>query len=245
MPRIKAFQLQLVDPVLRAQGIGVFPARQVVGTLVALGLVWMGWTYISTHKKELPTVLVRVVNPYQFYVDALTSPDPVQEMQQLFINIKQLYTIPGWFPDGIEYNNGVLRVSVKSNGARTDMLYEWAKKNNAAIEILPDGFYLVISPRFFNRPVPMTINRLQNVIADIVDRLSYVLPGNPLKIGAFVDRKAFIETVLTINFNEIDPLLFALIGKQLKGLPLVLSNVSIKVTKGNLSGSISLEALGN
>ena len=80
LPIVKAFQLQLVDAVLNATGIGVFPLKKVVLGLVAVGCVWMAWAYLSTHKPELPQVLIKATNPYQNYISYLSSADPVEEV---------------------------------------------------------------------------------------------------------------------------------------------------------------------
>lgn len=242
---IKAFQLQLVDPVLKAHGIGVFPVKPILGVMVMLGLLWMGWTYVTTRQKILPPVPIGAVNPYQLYLDTLNSPDPSLEMQQFFEKIKLLYTIPGWWPESIEYANGSLRAAVKSKGVRTNVLFDWAKTNNATVEVLPDGFFLQMNMMPIKRPPPTTINRLKNILADLVDRLSYILPGNSLKIATFADRRTFTEAALTVNFSSINPETVALVGEQFKGLPLVLSKVSIKMTGGSVTGVISLKALGN
>lgn len=245
LPTVKTFQLQLVDTVLRAQGIGVFPVRQLVTGIIFLGLLWMAWNYITTHKKELPQVIVGVVNPYQIYINTLTSPDPSMEFGEVLRSAKRLFEIPGWYPEGIEYSKGKIVASVKSEGARTAPLFEWAKLNQAQIQAQPEGFYVIMPVYTTNRPMPNTINELTDVIANIVDRLSFVMSGNNLQVGPITDRKAYSETELTVSFNMIPLTTLDLIGQQFKDLPLVLNKVTIKANRGVLTGSIMLQALGN
>ncbi len=245
LPLVRSFQLQLVEAVLKAQGIGVFPVRKVLGVLVIVGLIWMAWTFITSREKVLPQAIVGTVNPYQLYTNALTSPDPETEMQQISDTILRLFTIPGWIPTSVDYTKGNLSVAVKSKGARTGILFDWAKQNQAIVDVEQSGFYLTLTNPTVNRRSPTTINSLKYVIADIVDRLSYILPGNRLQLGAYNDRKVYMETVLTISFTDITPATFNLIGQQFRSLPLVLTKVSFEVNNGRLSGSIVLQALGN
>jgi hypothetical protein len=248
LPIVKQLQLQLVNTVLRAQGIGVFPTKIIaMGTLV-VALFWMGWNYISGHKQTavMPQAFVRIVNPYELYISKLTSPNPAMLIHQLVNNTTLFFTLPGWSLVSFIYDNNLgIDAVVKSRGARVDALYKWAAKNNVKVELAPDGFRLkaILTP--INRPAPTVIHRLDNVIANLIDRLSYVIPGNPLNVEQFVNNGTYKEAKLTIQFNAISPTLFNVIGQQLKMLPLVLSKVSVAVRNGNLTGSIVLTALGN
>ena len=250
LPIVKSFQLQLVDVVLKAQGIGVLPVKKISVIILIIFLLWMSWTYISTHKKQIiiPQVFVSVVSPYQVYMNKLASPNPATIIHQMVNNIALLFTIPGWYPDTFIYNSDKdkgFKASVKSLGARTNVLYNWAKKNNVKIELQTNGFYLTAALVVRDRLAPTVIYKLDDVIANLIDRLSYIIPGNPLAIGAYVDKGKYLETQLTIKFNNLSPTMLNAIGQQLKTLPLVLSSIDATVSKGNLSGSIILIALGN
>jgi len=248
LPIVKAFQLQLVDVVLKAQGIGVLPVKQISVIILIISLLWMGWTYISTHKKQImiPQVFVNVVSPYQVYMNKLASPNPATEIHQIVNDIALSFTVPGWHPDAFTYTSDkVIKASVKSLGARTNVLYNWAKQNNIKIELHSDGFYLTAALVVKDRLAPTAIYKLDDVIANLIDRLSYIIPGNPLVIGAYIDKGKYFETQLTISFDNLSPTMLNAIGQQLKTLPLILSSMNITVTNGNLSGSIVLIALGN
>lgn len=246
LPTVKAFQLLPVLAALKAKGIGVFPVKNVLAFAAVLGLVWVGWLYISSHEKELPQVIVRATNPFIPYINALNSPDPAEQIHWLVNNIGLLLTIPGWFPQAINLSDDTLNATVKSSGAKTDLLFDWAAKNHAYVQIQPDGFHLIMETSFSNRPRPKSINYINHVVARVVDNLSYTVPGNNLEVGALIDRGRFAERTLKINFNGITLPLLDTIGQQLKSLPLVLVNVSITVaSNGFLSGSINLRTLGN
>lgn len=248
LPTVKAFQLQLVDTVLKAQGIGVLPVKQLITGVFLLILLYMGYNYLSTAKQELPTVIVGTANPYQGYIDQLSSADPAKEIELVYNTINFIYSLPGWAPDSLDYTPGYpakMRVHVKSTGARTNILLDWAKRNNVTVEILPDGIFLTIlgvSPR---REAPTTISHMQEIIANMLDRLSYVLPGNSMTFGTTADKRAYVEVNLGITFSGISPLIFNLIGRTIENLPLVLNKITLKIDDTGLSGTITLKALGN
>ncbi len=249
LPTVKQFQLQLVNTVLKSQGIGGFPTKIIVTVVLLVALLWMGWDYISTHKKTvlIPQAFVRIVNPYELYISKLTSPNPATLIHQLVNNTALFFTLPGWFLVSYKTtdNNLVMDAAVRSRGARVDVLYKWAEKNNVKVELTTDGFHLKAALTPMNRLAPTFIYRLDGVIANLIDRLSYVIPGNPLDVGEFVNNGTYKEVVLTIKFNGVSPTLLNVIGQQLKMLPLILSKVNVAVTNGNLTGSIVLTALGN
>lgn len=250
LPVVKAFQLQLVDVVLKAQGIGVFPIKQLSLVALVLGLGWLGWQYVRSHHKEIaiPEVFVNAVNPYQAYITKLSSPNPAAQINEIVNDISLMFTIPGWYPTAYTYNaakNSSIIVTVKSLGARTNLLYSWANKNNLKVEIKPDGFYLNAALKSTNRSPPTVIYKLDHVIANIIDRLSYIMPGNPVSISAFNNQGKYIETEVTISFANISVTTLKVIGQDLKLLPLILSKVDLTVENGSLSGSIVLTALGN
>lgn len=246
LPRVKAFQLKLVDQVLRTQGIGVFPIKKLVGFFVVLGLLWMGFTYFSTHKKEIPQILVQAVNPYQSYYDALTSPDPSYEINILTKNIAVLYTAPGWYPESIAFTAQSIKAKMMSQGMRTNVLFQWGKRNHIDIVLEKDGFYAVMHPYFYNRSPSLIIAPVRDLIAGLIDNLSYILPGNTIKMNNIIDKGKYNEASITITFSQITLSTLGLIGEQLKQLPMVLSSVDMQTTgDGSLSGTITLKVLGS
>lgn len=246
LPTLKAFQLQVVETVLKSKGIGQFPTRSVVGLLLLLGLVWLGWYFISTHRNEIPQEYVPKVNPYQAYLNLLKTPDPYEQVHWVSTKIKLLMNIPGWTIDSVDYADGKLTASVKSLGVRTNILFDWSVKNDAFIDITNTGIFLTMSHQFVNRPTPQTINPLNNVIATLIDSMSYINPGNNMSVGTSMSRGRFGERQLVINFSSVTYQTLDLIGEQFKNLPLVLNKISIKIDPtGTLSGAITLLAYGN
>ncbi|HSW93086.1 MAG TPA: hypothetical protein VLJ15_01880 [Gammaproteobacteria bacterium] len=245
LPTLRVFQLQRVDVALKAQGIGVIPLSRIVTGLVIIAFIWAGIMYLSTSKKELPTVFVNVVNPYQAYLRTLASPSPVSEVKLLTSHLARLYTIPGWVPVSVSYAGDMMRIKMQSSGALLNVLYVWAGMNNATVQIAPDGVYLLQTIVSVSRPETQTISPLQQVIAELLDRITIVLPGNHLKLGAIVERGRFLETQFSITFNNLTLDTLNLLGEQFSRLPLVLVNVNLTLQNGTVTGIIVLKALGN
>jgi hypothetical protein len=246
LPLVKAFQLRLVDVVLREKGIGVFPLKKIMSILGIIVLLWLGWNYLSTHKKELPRVIIRATDPYQSYLYALATPDPAEQVKWIANNMTTLFSIPGWVVDSADYLNGVLNAHVMSKGTRSDVLFKWAEQNNAKIQVSVDGFHVIMKRTFPNRGLPATIYRLNHVIAVLADSLSYIQPGNNMDVSVEVPRGRYTERGLKVNFTELTPGSLKFIGEIFKNLPIILVNVTVKVdSAGYLSGSINLKALGN
>ncbi|MEO8400603.1 MAG: hypothetical protein ABI597_02250 [Gammaproteobacteria bacterium] len=245
LPTVKAFQLRLVDAVLKSQGIGVVPLKKIIAVLVIMGLIWALFTYVTTHKKQLPKAFAGVINPYQLYVNTLMSPSPTEEVEAMVAKMAELYSVPGWTPVMVQYSGGSLVANMQSSGIRTNVLFAWANTHQAKLQITSDGVYVNIPVMTNVRDEPTTISPLQQVIAEVIDRMSYVIPGNSITLSPSQDRGRFSDAQLNITFSRITLSTLNLIAEQLKGLPLVLTKVAITVDKGNLSGAITLKALGN
>jgi len=244
LPVLKNFQLQPVDMVLQSQGIGVFPVKQVLLGLFFLIFLWIGWKYVLSHKEELPQPIVTAINPYQGLVVQLSSPDPSLEVQKFANLIITFLSIPGWDPVNFVYSSGNINVKVVSRGMRTNVLMNWAKNNNATINISQNGYSLSKSILIGTRVPPTEIYDLKEVIGNLIDKISYVLPGNALKVESIVPKNKFKEASISISFNEITPTTLALIGEQLKKLPLVLLDANVTIYNDNLTGNLQLKALG-
>jgi len=245
LPLLTIYQLQLVDPVLKAQGIGVFPTKQIVSIVILVGLVWMIWSYITTQREEVPKEAV-TVNPYQLYLTTLSSPAPDQEVARLVDLLTLLNTMPGWGVKSLKYAKGSVSGSVLSNGGTTESLTTWGLINHITIDFKKEGFYLSTSIKTPKRPPPKNIYVVRKVVTTFIDKLATVYPGNHLTMGNFVAKGIITDISFTISLESITPLVLQLIGKQFKDLPFVLRDISLDAQKNNTyNGSITIEALGS
>lgn len=245
LPLIKQYQLQLVDAVLKAHGIGVFPTRQILAAVIILGTLWLAWSYLVPHREALPQV-VQENNPYAGYNQMLTTPAPDQEIKAVLENIQLIYTVPGWQPGKFEYIKGNLNTLMISSGGTAENLFKWAANNKASINIVTTGMYVVMEVNVPNRPVPKNIYPLKQVVAELVDRVATVYPGNNLRLEEFSKTAdPYTHVQITIQIIDVLPGLLSFIGDQLKDLPLVLKSMTLTVNNGALSGSIIIEAAGS
>jgi hypothetical protein len=247
LPTVKAYQLQLVDIVLRQQGIGVFPTKYVLAVVTMLGLGWMGYSYVTMHKKKIVTIVEMPApkNPYIEYNRALLTASPSIEMRSVIEALNPFLSLPGWVATDFIYGGGKMTLNVKSLGASTDTLFTWAAANNASVQVGTKGFAMSYNLAALpQRGVPTVIYSLDKVIANLIDRLAIVMPGNVLNVGPYQIKDAFKETTVTINLSEVSPETVILLADQLKELPLVLTNITVKINHG-LTGTIVLQALGN
>ncbi len=161
-----------------------------------------------------------------------------------------LQQIPGWEPQSIEYSAGLVKVFMLSTDATTDLLMKWADQHHATVDLTPEGFYLNLNLVAQVRKRPQGINRLQSVMATLIDRMAVVMRGNHVSMGPIESKKTYSQTTVTISFSVSPPITLALIAEQLRGLPLILNTVSLRVTSKGLtsyteSGTIVLTAVGN
>ena len=255
LPRVKAFQLKLVDQVLKAQGIGALPAKKLLIILLVIGLIWMAYIYLEMMKPEdvptqvLPVNLLKQADPLQGYWDELALPAPTEAIHQLATFSKLMMTIPGWKPENIEYLLKIpYKVKLISIGGNLDILFAWAAKNKVNIQLESSGLYASTTPTlpkrtFFAYTLPKS---LQVTMITLINRLSYIMPGeNPIKLGEPMNKGKYSQATVTITFNNITSDKLDLIGLQLQRLPFSLQKVTMQWQSGSLSGSISLNVLGN
>lgn len=247
LPRLKIFQLQPIDQVLKLYGIGVFPAKKaaIAGAIfVILGFMWF---YMTAPKEVVTEIIISQVNPYVDYVQALTSPAPEDEMQAFLDKLPLVLSMPGWNASAIKYDQGKLSVSAKSSGTNIAVLRSWADQNKARIALAANGITLSLDANNVKmRPAPTKIYKIESVLLSFIDQLAAVYPGNHLKFTPGKKRSAsFRRDKIEISLSDVSPGVLALIGKQLAGFPFILDSISLSVNDGLLNGTINLEILGN
>jgi hypothetical protein len=245
VPLLRIYQLQLVDPVLKSHGIGVFPTRQLVTLIVFLGLGWMLWSYM-TRVEEKPAVKGASLNPYQLYLSTLNSPAPEDEIHQLIQLLRLIVTVPGWIINSFTYTKGTLDVSLLSVGGNIENVFAWANRNNMTVNIKPDGVSLTTTTTVPKRLPPKQIFPINQVLAVFVDKMGAIYPGNRLTLGNFAKKGVFTSVPISIKLEKVSTILLELIGEQFKDLPFVLRTINATVDRSdNLTGTIDMDALGN
>lgn len=244
LPLLKIYQLQLVEPVLVARGIGVFPTRQLITAAIAIGLAWMLWTYITKPPVEVQEVQV-AENPYQLYIDSLASPSPSDEIMAVISLISELGSMPGWSIKDLSYSKGSAKISVISNQGRLQDLMAWSSKHKMSMSIQDNGIYLTATVNVPNRSNPAKIYMINEALSVLIDRIAVIYPGNHMTLTPMTKKGNFTDANIAISFNEASPLLLNMIAGQVKNLPLVLNSVRVEVLDTTYNGSINLDVLGS
>ncbi|MDR3490513.1 MAG: hypothetical protein P4M12_00555 [Gammaproteobacteria bacterium] len=253
LPVVKSFQLQLVDTVLKAQGIGTLPIKQLAIIILVLGLLWVAWDYFTTPAEVTQQVqipFVQAEDNMQMYRSTLASPAPYQQLQMITRKLSLVYDIPGWTPTSVDYvlnsdNAGSIHIAVASSGVKMQTLFLWAKKIDAKVEITGGGIFLNFQVLFYKREAPTGVMPLERVVGNLIDNLDTVMKGNNLQLGKVEDKRSYSEAQLTLTIHSLSPDVFDMVSQQLRGLPLTLSKASFQIEQGNISGTINLKALGN
>jgi len=244
LPLLKVYQLQLVENVLKAQGIGVFPARQLLTFIIAVGALWLVWSYFTS--REAPPPAAPSVNPYDDYYTALSSPDPKDEVKQVLNQLSEFATLPGWKTKSIHYEKGEVTAVVVSNGGTLERLFDWVAGHKMKVNVKKENITITNTLKFTNRSRPTQIYEMKNVLAQFIDNLVTVYPGNNLVLVDFANKGSFTVVTITINLREVTPLVITLIAEQFKNLPLVLNNINLDTeATSEVTGTISIQALGS
>ncbi len=245
LPIVKAYQLNPAEAVLRGQGIGVFPIKKIAvgtGVILVVGLIFQ---YFLTHQEKAPDIFVQTINPWQAYLSELTTPNPTNEISAIIKKIMELYTVPGWMPEKVVYQQGNFAAKMKSAGMKTAILFQWASSHNTTVEIMPDGVHVNTRIKTPVRQPTLNVMPLQRVIGQVIDRISTVMPGNMITLTPSEKNGPYNQSKIIINFTSISPATLEIIARQLQNLPLNLLKTEITIQNGMLSGSITLQALGS
>ena len=245
LPLLNIYQLQPIEKILRSSTFALPSAKKTTILLIILVILgWQGWSWLTTATAPPPAPEPQE-NPYKDYYTALTSPSPEQELEEFFLQAKRLLAMPGWMAGDIQYSQGKLTTVVTSSGSKIATLLTWAENNKITATLNQNNITLTIEvkppPR---RPLPTKIYPLQAIIARLTDRIATIYPGNHLQLSTITDKGSYKITTITINFADISPMVFKLIGLQLKGLPFTLKSISLKIGS-NFSGAILVDAFGN
>lgn len=243
LPLLKTYQLQLVEPVLKAQGIGILPVRQGLTVLTFIGIVWILYSYI-TMPSEVVNITPIAADPYQTYVNFLNQPAPDEQITQIVNQIILLSTLPGWQINQLKYSNTKLTATVKTPGSKIQSLIDWAKQNAVDVAIKDSGIELSIKITAEKALPPKKIHPINEVIIQLVDRLNSVYPGNNNLNLALISKDVFTDAKITITFSNLTLPSLKLIGQQFKDLPIILQEVNLTIKDSMINGSIIIDALG-
>lgn len=258
LPLVKAYKLQLVEPVLAAAGIGVLPIVPIAVVIAVIIGGYFLWSYMATQRAEKAAEeaaaaeaagkQAQQANPYQRFYDALNTPSPVQELAAFLEKLNTFMTIPGWHIKDIKYASGSVTSNVVSDGATVQTLFDWGKANDVTISFIPSGLTLTSSVNLEKRGTPDQIYPIKQVIVRFTDKMASIFPGtNNMSFTGLTPLGVVSQATFTIAFTDASPAQVKMIGETFTGMPFVLQDISagINPNNGSLTGSITIQALGN
>lgn len=245
LPLLRIYQLQLVDQVLKQNGIGVFPTKQLFIILLSAGAIWMLFSYLTAERPQTEVVKQPEVDPLQGYIDAMHSPEPDKLMDAFVSGLLQLYAMPGWTLNKLDLTNKNIVATVKTPGSKVQTLEDWANSRQAFVEIKSDGIYVTMTLQLGDRVVTRELYPLQDTIEKFIDRLITVYPGNNLRIEEPISQGAYAQQNVTISISGASPALLKMIGMQMQNLPVIMKEIKLTADETGLSGSINLTFLGS
>lgn len=217
-------------------------AQRVTAAIAAVLVLSMGWYWYTS----LPvTVAQAPTDPYQQYVQALTTPAPGALLNAVAQQMNVVYAVPGWVPTQVSYNTNGVQFQMHSLGGSLSTLLRWGKQKNINVVLSADGAMVSLPIRLGVRTSVPPLENNQENIAVIVDRMMQIIPNKSVQIGSMTPHEIYKETGFTIALTAVSPDVLSLIGRGLSGLPVTLSGGTFTLANGLLSGTLQLTLLGN
>lgn len=246
LPALKSLQLQPLPLVLRAEHLSFsFSTSGII--IMLLTIVIGGWWLLTPNEKTSSmsrTSFDAMTSSYASYYNALSSPAPNEEIIELVHTINQIYSLPGWHATKIAYAHQQYNIDLVSDGGVMRYLLYWAKSNDYRFQLSSHGASLTFHSRLSVRPILKTVYSSDQMVAKLVDQLDQLLEHQAVTLGATHQHGAVQETNLTVHLDGVSPDLLILVSRQLRGLPVELTSVSIYIHSGLMSGTIQLSVWG-
>lgn len=246
LPLLKIYQLQLVDLVLKSQGIGVFPVKKVAVGVAIAGLLWVMWIYMTAPKTVVREIINKQVNPYQAYYDSLSTPAPDREISTFVQEMGLFLALPGWKVKQLDYTRGRMQSAVLSEGSNISTLQKWCQMNGLTLDVNSKGVIIAKSVPVTNREPPTSIYPIRQVVINVIDYVQSVYPDTKIKFGRYADMGGYLKTTMSVTINGLSPAALALLTNEFKGLPVVLNAITLKSTSDELfTGTVTFDVIGN
>lgn len=242
--------LRLTSADRAIQGLGLSKVPMLIGATLAV-LVVFGLISLIFMRAEKPTqqkIISRIVkvDPYIDYEQALTTPSPQAQIDTFIKNVLELsMSVPGWRVSDIVLNSGFSAIVLEPEGGSVSQLSLWAQKNNMEFKFDQDKPLLKMQMNLPNRAMPHVIQRINDIIATVIDRMMQLAPDNQIKISPTLNKGIYKQATLDITFAKITPALLHLYGRQLHGLAVNLEILKLTNDQGILDGTLTLTVYGN
>ncbi len=198
-----------------------------VWPVFVISLVVYGWTaFVDPAPMAVAPTAAVIIDNYSDYKTIMKSPSPATQITQVHAYLRDLNAVPGVIVQRAEMTGDALTVHLHPIDdvvmQLTDQLEKWGWKS-----ALSEG-NIVIS-RTMNsiiREEPTHIMPLQPVLESLLD--SAFVAGIDVEIDAIQSNGHHQSTQMTLSFTNNSSLLHEFISIMLEGMPVVLTQLSIK-----------------
>ncbi len=219
------------------------------GVLVILSfIVWFAFLRPTPIAPVVPVVTgppPPPPDPYLNFKQALETSAPDQILTELITTLNDAYTVPGWTPQSLAWENNTATVTLSKDGGNAGILLAW-KRHQPNVKLSIDSGQAVITYPLDipSRPVPNAIYKLPDLLANLYDELDLKFPGTTVSVGAMETEEHYRQSSITISFTAQSPDSLMVLADILKGLPVVLNTATLTVNDGLLSGQLAIQLIG-
>ena len=243
LPTLPSFQLLPLPYAIKSAFKRKAQTMPLLAILLVLVAVVGFWVFVP--KAPQPALHVqKKIDPYAAFYRALKSPPVTDELNYLTQVVDALYGAPGWHLVNIDYKPPGSVVLMTSDGGSLSSLQTFAHQQHFNLALDDNGAQLSFQDHLKNQPKPEHIYPIEPTLEALGDHIDGVLQQKSLVVGQSVDHGATKRVPVTIELYEVSPQVLAILAQELKGMPVVLSHVSLKYKQGLLTGLVNLSVWG-
>lgn len=250
-PQLKARPIYKLLPVAKAmEELSLGSERVPLYLVVIVLVVVLGVAYWILKPSEVEVKKITNVvrpppkDPYAAFKSALTTPSPDAQLLQLAMDIRKLFTMPGWVPTIIKFDNRKMTADIGTIGGTTEMLLAWSRANDINITVVEGRAKIELSIETIYRAAPTAIYNIRDVVTTVFDRIKQTVPEGQIVIMETIPSHNYIITSMDISFTDITTDTLMLFGSELQGLPINLENGNFNITSGLLTGKLRIQVVG-
>lgn len=257
----KLYQLRLVDVVLKANNIGVFPTTKLVSGVLLLLFAYMAYYLYHEYRTTVVQTFIPALppppNPYTDYKNAMVSPSPHDMIYACLVKASELSTMPGWIAKEITCTNDHINAIVVTQlGGSIEVLNKWLTERGYALTISPAAIEVSQALALPNRTEPALIYPVQSAMIRITDDIMR-LTSTQLNLKLVENKKVKPNTPgteqteskvqrrsMTLELENASPFYFGILADRMIDMPVVINTMKLTFEKGVMQGSITFDVLG-
>lgn len=245
LPTLKNLQLLPLPLALKSQHLQEKNSLVIYFLVALLAFAGGALLYgISNHLQAELAAKTNLIHDYSYYNNALESAEPHAQLNEMMQIIELLYTIPGWQPQYIHFEQGHYQAQFDTKGDLTQ-LHQWATFNNFSYQANTDQIDLTRLSQVPSRLAPKTISNEDALITALTNQLSSLLGAEQITVSNTLPAGAAKQTLITVNIPQGTPKIIEIIGQILEDQPVMIQDADFQTNGFTLSGKIQLSIWGS